>query len=193
MNTPVLSNVRLILDSYSRLSRAARNLGIPIGVASSYKDGYSTCYSITEEQYQIADNHKIGVVGIKDLGVPDQSFYQSDLRTLIQESLNKHAGFYEIVESDSFAVGDIISIDIFDLAVKQFDVPLLIVGEDANNFYIKFIIETFEKPIKKSFKDIIMRNPYWDCGKVSKKDLTHKYQKLSIQDVMPSRSYVDIA
>lgn len=174
-----LANVRMVLDAYGHMSRI-----VP-------KDGYSACYSITEADYQIKTDNKIGFVGIKDLGVPDITFYQSDLRQLINSSSNPYAGFYEIVEASDFVVGDIVSIDVCADSVKLFDIPLVIIGEDKDTVYLKLVIETFEKPAKKSFMDWITRNPYWDCGKVSKGEFTHKYQKLSVDNVIPNRYLVD--
>lgn len=182
-----ISNVRLILDSHSRLNNASALFNIPIGFASSVQEGYSACYSITEKDYSLKDNYKIGLLGIGHLSVPNEKFYQSDLRSLIEGSSNIHAGFYEIVEADTLKVGDITSVDVCHQGNKLFDIPFMIVGEDTAKFYIKPIIETFEKPQKKSFMDIITRNPYWDCGVIEKAELTHKYRKLSVHDVIPDR------
>jgi hypothetical protein len=187
MNDLNLSNVRMILDSYSRLDNASRLFNLPIGLARSLDNGYSACYSITEERYKLEDNYKIGFVGNHYLGSPNENFYQSDLRSLMAKSENPHAGFYEIVQTNSFVIGDITSVDVFLLNEKLFDLPFLIVGESTSHFYIKPIIETFEKPKKKSFMDIITRNQYWDCGRIEKEELTQKYIKLAINAVMPDR------
>lgn len=187
MNDLNLSNVRMILDSYSRLDNASRLFNLPIGLARSLDNGYSACYSITEERYKLEENYKIGFVGNHYLGSPNENFYQSDLRSLMAKSENPHAGFYEIVQTNSFVIGDITSVDVFLLNEKLFDLPFLIVGESTSHFYIKPIIETFEKPKKKSFMDIITRNQYWDCGRIEKEELTQKYIKLAINAVMPDR------
>lgn len=187
MNDLNLSNVRMILDSYSRLDNASRLFNLPIGLARSLDNGYSACYSITEERYKLEDNYKIGFVGNHYLGNPNENLYQSDLRSLMAKSKNPHAGFYEIVQTNSFVIGDITSVDVFLLNEKLFDLPFLIVGESTSHFYIKPIIETFEKPKKKSFMDIITRNQYWDCGRIEKEELTQKYIKIAINAVMPDR------
>lgn len=187
MNDLNLSNVRMILDSYSRLDNASRLFNLPIGLARSLDTGYSACYSITEERYKLEDNYKIGFVGNHYFGSPNENIYQSDLCSLMAKSKNPHAGFYEIIQTNSFVIGDITSVDVCLLDEKLFDMPFLIVGESTSHFYIKPIIETFEKPKKKSFMDIITRNQYWDCGRIEKEELTQKYIKLAINAVMPDR------
>lgn len=187
MNDLHLSNVRMILDSHSRMDHSSRLFNLPIGLARSLDNGYSACYSITEERYKIEDNYKIGVIGNHYLGNPNENFYQSDLRNLMAKSENPHVGFYEIIQTNSFVIGDITSVDVHLQVEKLFDIPFLIVGESATHFYLKPIIETFEKPKKKSFMDIITRNQYWDCGRIEKNELTQKYIKLNINSVMPDR------
>jgi hypothetical protein len=187
MNDLNLSNIRIILDSYSRLDNSSRLFNLPIGLARRLDTGYSACYSITEDRYKINENYKIGFVGNYYFGIPNENFYQSDLRSLMAKSKNQHAGFYEIVHTNSFVIGDITSVDVCKNSEKLFDIPFLIVGESSTHFYIKPIIETFEKPKKKSLMDIITRNQYWDCGRIEKEELTQKYIKLDINTVMPDR------
>lgn len=187
MNDLNLSNVRMILDSHSRLDHSSRLFNLPIGLARSLDNGYSACYSVTEDRYKLADKHKIGLVGNHYLGSPNENFYQSDLRSVMAKSENPHAGFYEIVHTNSFVVGDITSVDVYQQAEKLFDIPFLIVAESTTHFFIKPIIELFEKPKKKSFMDIITRNKHWDCGRIEKEELTQKYIKLSINAVLPDR------
>lgn len=182
-----IANVRLILDSHSRLIKASAVFDLPICLASTVEESYSACYTITEKDHPLKENHKIGLVGTHYFSVPNEKFYQSDLRTRLENESNPHAGFYEIVENGTFQVGDITSVDVCHQGNKLFDMPFIIVGEDAAKFYIKPIIDTFDKPQKKSFMDIITRNPYWDCGGIEKSELTHKYRKLSVDDVIPDR------
>jgi len=179
-----IANVRLILDSYSRMGNMDAIFYMPFDYSDIVKNGYSACYTITEKDYVISDNYKIGCLGISHMLVPDANFYISDLRTLIENSSNPYAGFYEIIESDTFQVDDIVSFDVCHDGKKLFDIPFIIVGEDNVKFYIKPIIETFEKPQKKSFMDIITRNPYWNCTFVGKTELTHKYRKLAFNDIV---------
>lgn len=190
MNKLNLENVRMILDSYSRMNPIPSQLGLPFGLAYRLQDGYSACYTITEKQHIVKENHKIGFNGNQYLGLPSESFYQCDLRSILKKSENPYAGFYEIVYANSFQVGDITSVEVSHNNEKLFDIPFLIIGEDKNHFFIKPIIELFEAPPKKSFKDIITRNQYWDCGKVEKEELTQKYKKLETKDVIPDR-YID--
>lgn len=185
MNQLNISNVRMILDSYSRLNNASHLFGLPIAFSSSLNEGYSACYTISEERYKLKENYKISVVGNHYMFVPNEQFYQSDLRSLMEKSKNPHAGFYEIVDADSFQVGDIVSVDACHHNEKLFDLPLLIVAEDKSKLYVKLVIESFEKPPKKSLKDILTRNPYWDCAHILKEDVTKKYRKLSVDDVIP--------
>lgn len=191
MNDLNLPNVRMILDSYSRLDNASRLFNFPFGFSTRTDVGYSACYSITEDRYKLEDSFKIGFVGNHYLGSPNETFYQSDLRSILESSENPHAGFYEIIQTNSFVIGDITSVDIHLQAEKLFDIPFLIVGESATHFYLKPIIETFEKPKKKSFMDIITRNQYWDCGRIEKDELTQKYIKMHINAVIPDRYLED--
>lgn len=193
MNKLNLANVRMILDSYSRMSPIPSQLGLSFGLACSVKEGYSASYSITEERYEVKERHKIGFCGNPYLGVPSETFYQSDLRHLIENSENPHAGFYKITESDVFGIGDLANVNITEKGKTVFDMPLLIVGQSASHFYLKSAVELFEEPKKKGLWDFITGNKYWDCAKVPKDQLTHKYIKLNVNDVLPDYEDEDLA
>lgn len=190
MTTLNLSNVRLILDSYSRMSNNRL-----FGISSSFdvRDGFSTVYSITEERYKISENYKIGVVGNDLLGTYGQDFYQSDLEDLIEKSENPHAGFFEIVDAKQVFVGDLISIPVTvkDSDKVLFEIPYLVVAIENGNAFVKSAIELFQEPVKKTFFDFIKQNQYWDCQKVDLCDITQKFKKLDTKLVMPGYQHED--
>lgn len=188
MNKLNIANVRMILDSYSRMNPMPSQLGLPFGLASSVKEGYSASYSITEERYKLQERYKVGFLGNPYLGVPSETFYQSDLSYRLERSDNPYAGFYEIVESNTFEIGEIVNIDVTQQGQKLFDIPLVIVGQSPNHFYLKSVVELFDKPQKRGLWDLITGNQYWDCAKVPKDQLTHKYIKLNASDVLPDYS-----
>jgi len=192
MNKPNLNNVRLILDSHSRMCASLPSLGF--GLASSTKDGYSTVYSITEDRYKISENYKIGVVGIRHLGVPNESFYQDDLKSILKNSENPHAGFYELSFTDKVEPGDLISIPaiIENTDIVAFEVPYFVVAVESGYAFVKTAIELFQKPAQKSIWDFITQNPHWDCQKVDLCDITQKFVKLDTKNVMPGYHYDDL-
>lgn len=175
-----ISKIRLILDSYEIMSA---HIGIK---AKSYDKGFSTVYGITEENYKIKDNHKIGVVGSKFLGVPDRSFYQSDLRSLIEGADNKHAGFYQLVPAVTIVVGDIVNTEIhFDNDNEiLFEMPVLVTAVDCDKISGEALIETFI-PTKRSFWSWL--NPKYRPGvfQIKKTDIKEKLEKI------PTKSIID--
>lgn len=188
MTTLNLSNVRLILDAYSRCA----SITFFGGECFQYsKDGFSALYSITEERYKIDDNYKIGFLGNKFQGTPEKDFYQSDLKTLIKKSQNPHAGFYQIVYTDKFNEGDLAYVPVVIEGTDKvvFEIPFLIVHIESGYAFVKSAIELFEKPIKKSLWDFVTRNKYWDCQKIDLSEITQKFEKLDTKTVMPGYQY----
>lgn len=192
MKKPNIKNVRLILDSHSRMCASCESLGFSI--ASSTKDGYSTVYTITEKNYKISDNHKIGFVGIPHLGVPAESFYQSDLKSIIERKANPYAGFYEIVPVTKIEINDILDLPAVDKHTREqlFNVPSIVLGFDGEFVFVKPIIELF-RPVKKGFFDFLKRNPFGkDVLKLETSMFANKFQKLNVCDVIPGYHYDDL-
>jgi hypothetical protein len=184
MTTLNLSNVRLILDAYGRVS-AHTFFGGPVFEYS--KNGFSALYSITEERYKIEENYKIGVVGNFLQGVSNQDFYQSDLETLIKDAENQHAGFYQLCYSTEICVGDLIPVTLVNETTGDTfsEIPHQIVGIQNGHAFVKPVIEIFHKPARKSIWDFITQNQYWDCQTIDLAEITQKFEKLDPKVVMP--------
>lgn len=183
MTTLNLSNVRLILDAYSRKSNE-RLLGMPFSF--DVRDGFSTIYSITQERYKISENYKIGLVG-NELMTYNKDFYQSDLESIIERSENPYAGFYELVYAEKIVVGNLISVPLTfkDSDKVLFEIPYFVIAIENGQAFVKPVIELFQKAITKSLWDFVTRNKYWDCQKIDLSEITQKFEKLDTKTVMP--------
>lgn len=183
-----LSNIRIIMDSYSRLQTPLFGL-LPVSLASSERDGYSALYSITEERYKLHDQYKIGLQGNLIFGVPNENYYQSDLKNLLKNSDNPFDGVYEIInhygELDN---GEILSLDVNVSKYEiKFEIPLVIIEQDEKYYYCKSVIENRIKN-QFYFKNLFFKLRYGtELIRVEKEKgaMKRKFNKISLANIMP--------
>lgn len=92
------TNYRFLLTSHTHFEQSTLSISsmlLGVGFVTDRPKPIIDIYSITQERYKLADNYKIGLVGNPNYLTPNEQFYISDLRSILQGAKDPLVGVYE--------------------------------------------------------------------------------------------------